>query len=58
MIHKRAADNAKLGEGEEEETANFIPEEKLRDEDLVRLRLGVLLRMVLIRGFYRNWRCC
>ena len=36
MIHQKAADRAMLGaEADEEETANNIPEEKLRDEDVV-----------------------
>lgn len=35
MIHRKAADKAALGEEETEETDKNIPEEKLRDEDLV-----------------------
>lgn len=35
LIHMKAANNTKMQEAEEEETADNIPEEKLRDEDLV-----------------------
>ena len=35
MIHQKAESKAKLGEEEEEETSKFIPEVKVRDEDLV-----------------------
>ena len=36
MIHKKAADRASIASEEDEElTANNIPEEKLREEDMV-----------------------
>ena len=37
MIHKRAENDAKLSVEEEEEFSKVIPEEKLREEDLVSL---------------------
>lgn len=43
MIHSKAADKAELGEEEEEETGKYIPEEKLRDEDLVTFFLCLAL---------------
>jgi hypothetical protein len=46
VIHKKAADNARLSTEEEVETAQNIPEEKLRDEDLVSIVHGFAYSML------------
>jgi hypothetical protein len=47
VIHKKAADNARLAAEEEVETAQNIPEEKLRDEDLVSILQGFFFFLLI-----------
>ena len=53
MIHKRAENDAKLSVEEEEEFSKVIPEEKLREEDLVSLvPISANITQLQLYGYY------